>query len=57
MKFDYKEMGMGVQDYEMESDRFLKGVGIQVSDGFSVSKLHPKIVTIDSLCWIPDPDG
>lgn len=57
MKFDYKEMWMGVQDYEMESDRFLKWVGIQVSDWFSVGKLHPKICTIDSLCWIPDPDG
>lgn len=57
MKFDYKEMWMGVHDYEMESDRFLKGVWVQVSDGFSIGKLCPKICTVDALCWIPDPDG
>jgi len=57
MKYDYKAEKWNIQDYEMESDRFLKGVGIQVSDGFSIGRLTPKICTVDSLRWIPDPDG
>lgn len=41
----------------MESDRFLKGVGIQVSDGFDLNRLVPRIKTVDPLCAIIDPDG
>lgn len=41
----------------MESDRFLKGVGIQVSGGFKVKRCSPVIETVDPLCAIFDPDG
>ena len=55
-KFDYKEMWISELDYELEFNRFLYWVWVQISDWFDFTSIVPKIKNISPLSCYPDPE-
>lgn len=55
-KFDYKEMWISQLDYELEFNRFIYWVWVQISDWFDFTSIVPKIKNISPLSCYPDPE-
>lgn len=53
-KFDYEEMNLAEKKEQVQEDRFLYGVGIEVTDWRDPVRKCPKVIVVDPRCWIPD---
>lgn len=56
-KFDYDEMWVEEKDYELEFNRFMYWVWVQISDWFDFTSIVPKLKNVSPLSCYPDPNG
>ena len=56
-RYDYDEMDMGVQTYEVQLNRFMRGVGIRLMTGWDDVRQVPTWQVMDTRTWVPDPRG
>lgn len=56
-RYDYDEMDLGTLTYEVQLNRYMRGVGIRLMTGWDEVRQVPTFQTMDTRTWVPDPRG